>query len=184
MSYAIYKTEAFVIRITPNGEANLDVTFLTRDLGKITARAQSARKVESKMRMHLTRYNNVVIDVVRGKSVWRLTGIATHEPGAIFNSPVFLHAWHRMISLAEHLIRGEEAHPELFDFFKLISTWQGKPGGLELFGVIHVLDMLGYWHGERLPELPTEEILDTCLKNKKELVKMINESIEATQIMV
>jgi hypothetical protein len=55
---------------------------------------------------------------------------------------------------------------------------------LEFFGVIHVLDMLGYWHGERLPGVPTEDVLRTCLENKKELVKMINQSIEATQIVV
>lgn len=194
MSYAIYKTEALIIRITPHGEASQDVTFFTRDLGKITARAQSARKGESKMRMHLTKYNHVMIDVVRGKSIWRLTGIGTLEPNDVFKVPEILHAWHRIVSLAEHLIRGEESHPELFDFFiKLqrplpaiaeVPPLKEGAQALELFGVIHVLDMLGYWHGEKLPETPTEEILEACIKNKKELVKMINESIEATQIVV
>ncbi len=192
MSYAIYKTEALIIRITPHGEASQDVTFLTRDLGKITARAQSARKGESKMRMHLTRYNHVMIDVVKGKNTWRLTGITTLEPNDIFEVPEILHAWHRMVSLAEHLIRGEEAHPELFDFFIQVmhtpsfrgTDTRSATGALELFGVIHVLDMLGYWHGERLPMVPTEEVLSICSENKKNLVKMINESIEATQIVV
>lgn len=184
MSYAIYKTEALIIRITPHGEANLDVTFFTRDLGKITARVQSARKHESKMRMHLTRYNHVIIDLVRGKSVWRLTGVTTGEQNTIFRNDGFLQAWYRITSLAEHLIRGEEVHPELFDFFKLLSRVNGSAQAIELFGVIHVLDMLGYWHGEKLPEIPTEEILNFCLENKKSLIKMINESIEATQIVV
>jgi recombinational DNA repair protein (RecF pathway) len=89
MSYAIYKTEALIIRITPNGEANMDVTFFTRDLGKITARVQSARKSESKMRMHLTRYNHVMIDLVRGKSIWRLTGVQSLSPLSIFQDQLF-----------------------------------------------------------------------------------------------
>jgi len=184
MSYAIYKTEALIIRITPNGEASQDVTFLTRDLGKITARAQSARKAESKMRMHLTRYNHVMIDVVRGKNVWRLTGVNTLEENNVFKNSQFLQMWHRIVALAEHLVRGEEPHPELFDLFIGLSKEKSTNAGLELFGVIHVLDMLGYWHGEKLPMVPTGEVLNTCLENKKELVKMINESIEATQIVV
>ncbi len=186
MSYAIYKTEALIIRITPHGEASTEVTFLTRDLGKITARVQSSRKSESKMRMHITRYNHVVIDVVRGKNTWRLTGITGLQPLHTFKDQIFLHAWHRILLLAEHLIRGEDTHPELFQFVVNIAQNEEARGhrGLELFGVIHVLDMLGYWHGEKLPEIPTVVLLDAYLKNKKTLVKMINESIEATQIMV
>ncbi len=234
MSYVIYKTEAIIFRIVPNGEANLDVVFFTRDLGKITVRVQSGRKIESKMRMHITRYNHVVIDVVRGKSVWRLTGIHNVENYPLFDNQGFLHAWHRMVGLAEHLIRGEEAHPELFDFFLIIlkhtcplrvapsqthpaafgerpslkervdtvlteaqseqtlSFREGRQGealrgvfgqGLELFGVIHVLEKLGYWEGEKLPDVPTEEILNKCIENKKELVAQINAAIEATQII-
>ena len=184
MSYAIYKTEAIIARIVPRGEAHQDVVFMTRDLGKIVARVQSSRKIESKMRMHLTRYNHVMIDMVRGKSTWRLTGITSIEPNTIFKNNEFLQAWYRITSLAEHLIRGEEAHPELFDFLKLLSKTAPSAQGLELFGVIHVLDMLGYWHGEKLPQIPTAEIFEFCLQNKKELVRMINESIEATQIVV
>lgn len=189
MSYAIYKTEAFIMRIVPNGEANLDVVFLTRDLGKITVRVQSGRKAESKMRMHLVRYNHVVIDVVRGKNIWRLTGVHEEAQHSLFSDKNYLHAWHRIAGLAEHLIRGEEAHPELFDLLLGIARWiEGTPSeggeGLELFGVIHVLDKLGYWHGERLSEIPTREVLKECFSRKKELVEMINQSIEATQIVV
>ena len=204
MSYSVYKTEAIVIRVVPQGEANRDVVFLTRDLGKITARAQAARKIESKMRMQLSRYNHVVIDVVHGKSVWRLTGIhqvATHR---VFQDAKILHAWHRALGLAEHLIRGEDAHPELFDFFVGILNWidsttppsfaarmpppliKGRipdSAGLELFLVIHVLQKLGYWSGEDIAEMPTADILEKMNENKKELVAKINESIEATQIV-
>jgi hypothetical protein len=211
MSYSVYKTESIIMRIIPNGEANRDVVFLTRDLGKITARSQSARKIESKMRMHLTRYNHVVIDVVHGKIIWRLTGIHAIEKHNLFQDNKILHAWHRAMTLVEHLIRGEEAHPELFDFFVGILGWidknlsvvQTSPGflpettlswkervpntdislGLELFLVIHVLEKLGYWNGDVIPEIPNAEILEEMSSNKKELVAKINASLEATQIV-
>lgn len=184
MSYSIYKTEALIMRIVPNGEANLDVAFFTRDFGKITARVQSARKHESKMRMHLTRYNHVMIDVVRGKAVWRLTGIHAMGNLSVFRDEKFLSAWYRIISLAEHLVRGEEPHPDLFELFINIGSWKGSTGGLEVFGVIQVLHLLGYWHELLVSSVPNEEILEQCIARKKELVKMINESLEATQIVV
>ena len=204
MSYAIYKTEAIILRTIPSGEANKDVVFLTRDLGKITARAQSARKMESKMRMHLARYASVMIDVVRGKSIWRLTGITDSGKRNNLLDMGFVSAFARAAFLAEHLIRGEDAHGELFDFFKGILTMGGEwsAGGLsistasndqscppadlttalELFLVIHVLTKLGYWSGELFPEIPTREILEKISQQKKQIVSSINESIEATQI--
>ncbi len=210
MSYAVYKTEAIILRTLPSQEANADVVFLTRDLGKITVRAQAARKLESKMRMQLTRYHHVVIDVVRGAHIWRLTGIAEGARHATFTEPGLLHAFHRAATLAEHLIRGEEAHPELFDFFVGLLTYidrevvrnaslanerwhatvssmtegSGADGasGLELYAVIKVLDHLGYWPGEKLPEIPDNEIVQKCLQQKTELVATINEAIRASQI--
>ncbi len=117
MSYAVYKTQAIVLRSVPDREANADVVFLTRDLGKIVVRAQAARKLESKHRMQLSRYNDVMIDVVRGAHIWRLTGIHQVAQHNLFKNNQILHAFHRAAMLAEHLIRGEESHPELFDFF-------------------------------------------------------------------
>jgi hypothetical protein len=146
------------------------------------------------MRMHLVRYCNVRIDVVRGKNMWRLTGITSASDENIFKTG-FLEPFHRMAHLIEVLVRGEEPHPELFDFFVSVVRWAqdraliGKDSvrpadakALELFGVIHILDKLGYWSGEHLPEIPTDELLTVLLLKKKELVAEINQSLEATQI--
>ena len=194
MSYAIYKTEAITLRTIPNGEANVDAVFLTRDLGKISVRVQSARKVESKMRMHLARYGHVVIDVVRGKNTWRLTGITDVKKHALFTDNAILAAFARATGLAEHLIRGEEPHAEIFDFFvgvmdyvdaqaaeKIRSIFSAE--ALELFMVIHILSKLGYWSAQPPAQLPTHEILENLINHKKELVAQINEAIEATQIV-
>ena len=112
MSYAIYKTDAIIMRTLPQGEASIDIVFFTRNLGKILARAQSARKSESKMRMHITRYNQVVIDTVRGKSIWRLTGIAEQSRNQLFGQKFFLTAIHRIMRLSEFLSNDPTVAPE------------------------------------------------------------------------
>ncbi len=211
MSYAIYKTEAIVLRLIPSGEANVDAVLFTREFGKITVRAQSARKQESKMRMFLTRFRIVTVDLVRGKSVWRLTGITGSDSGTLFTNESVLQPAYRMFRLAEFLVQGEAPHIELFDFFKSVLGFAGAaplhasgeggsrsetgedsgdrvrmPGkvGLEIFLVIKLLDHLGYWNGTVFPKVPTTAILTECVLHKKELVKKINESISATQIMI
>lgn len=195
MSYAIYKTDAIIMRTLPQGEASIDIVFFTRNLGKILARAQSARKSESKMRMHITRYNQVVIDTVRGKSIWRLTGIAEQSRNQLFDQKFFLTAIHRIMRLSEFLIQGEEPHPELFDFFVNLlhyvsdrsekeSISKSEADGLELFGVVKTLEKLGYWNDGIFPEIPTKEFLEQCASDRKRLVKLINESISMTQIVV
>jgi len=184
MSYAVYTTEAVILRLIPEGEASLNVVFLTRELGKITARAQSARKEQSKMRMHLTRYQMAAIDVVRGKAIWRLTGISSEKTESV--GKVFP----KIASLVEHLVVGEMAHPELFMMLKSLreqeKVWEGDLYflGFELFGAIKLLEKLGYWHGEMFPEIADAEVLKQCVQEKNRLVGMINESLSATQIMV
>lgn len=193
MSYAIYTTEAIVLRVVPSGEANSDVVLFTRDLGKITVRAQSARKQESKMRMHLTKFRLVTVDLVKGKNMWRLTGITGEPVGErLFTDGVF-QPLARVIRLSEFLIHGEEAHPALYDFFKyylfgvhheLQALGTGYSKGFEIAGVIKLLEHLGYWHGNQIGDQITPLLIGECYTNRTVLVKQINESISATQIVV
>lgn len=193
MSYTVYKSEAIVLRIIPQGEASLDVVFFTKEFGKVTARVQSARNAESKMRMHLVRYNHIMIDLVRGRSVWRLIGI-THTGNIqkpFFNNDV-LRSLHRVIRFSEFLIQGEDPHPDVFNLFRNLLDYSNyhtatnidAAQGLELFGVVKILEKLGYWNGELFPDVPQEDLLALYVVRRKSLVKEINESISATQIVV
>jgi recombinational DNA repair protein (RecF pathway) len=186
MSYAIYKTEALVVRIIPQGESNIDVVFLTKELGKVIARVQSGRASESKMRMQLTRYHKVVIDLVRGKTMWRLTGVAETEPNHFIAYDARMVAYAKALRLAEILIHGEESHPELFVFFTelLFPDDPATSDAFEVYCVIKVLEFLGYWHGEILSNQADASTLAWCYENKKILVAQINESIQATQMVV
>lgn len=196
MSYAIYTTEAIVLRIISQGEASIDAVLFTRDLGKITVRAQSARKQESKMRMHLTRFRVVTVDLVKGKNTWRLTGITGEAVAPAIAQDATLKPLYRVFRLSEFLIQGEVAHPELYGFFKSYVatppqniappsiTDETLSKGFEIFGVIKLLEHLGYWNGQLFDFAPEHHVLEHCYTNRKDLVKKINESISATQIMV
>lgn len=180
-----------ILRIIPNGESNADIIFFSKELGKITARAQSVRKLESTMRMHLMRYSHVMIDLVRGKNTWRLTGIATIDrwkAGSLFE------VMHKIVRLVEFLVRGEESHTELFiflvNFFHFLESISGRieseshlfREGVEITGVITLLYELGYWnHDHFSPKLSIENI-HYARDHKKELVQQINQALEATQL--
>jgi hypothetical protein len=64
------------------------------------------------------------------------------------------------------------------------SISKSEADGLELFGVIKTLEKLGYWNDGIFPEIPTQEFLEQCANDRKRLVKLINESISMTQIVV
>lgn len=195
MSYAVHTTPAIILRIIPAGEANCDVVVFTRDLGKITVRVQSARKAESKMRMFLTRFRKVTIDVVRGKMMWRLIGITGSYQSSLISAPSIMKPVYRMFRLAEFLIQGETPQPELFSFFEQVIDYSGiklsaseistlEMHGFEVFNVMSLLARLGYWDEPLENNFPNPDELIRYGKNKKELVKKINHSISATQIMV
>jgi recombinational DNA repair protein (RecF pathway) len=192
MSYAIIKTPALVLRIIPQGEASLDVVLFTRSLGKIQVRAQSARKHTSKMNMFLTRFREVMIDVVLGSHTWRLTGITGESlsPG-IFRSDRLLHAWYRTLRLVEFLVVGESAHPELYDFFSDMIRWcenftqtSSLDEGLEYYLVLQTLAFLGYASDEDFIPGDHAANIAWCLEHRSEVIKNINEGISATQIML
>lgn len=185
MSYTVYKTEAIILRLIPQGEGSQDVVLLTEQFGKITVRAQSARELRSTMRMHLVRFRQVTVDIIRGKIFWRLVGVTSHEPiGMIPQSFI------NIMRLVEHLIVGELHDPHFFS--QLIhlreqsrtTSAQTFPKEFEIFGVVTILERLGYWNYELLGDLFNESCAAIIKQDAKNYVQLINQSLQATQIMV
>lgn len=187
MSYTKYTTQACILRITPQGESNFDVVFLTTDFGKITVRAQSARENRSTMRMYLIRYRFVTISIVRGKNLWRLVGITDLDefmprPQRVTQTP-----FPKTLRLVEQLVTGESEQLELFEFIKKYAFFlshiseQAVFEGAEIIGTISLLILLGYWdHDHNVLLTP-----DTCknvLKNKQEYIKKINKALEISHL--
>ena len=62
-----FRSQGIVLESKPLGEADLMVTLLTSDEGKLRAVARGARKTTSKLVGHLEPLNRVDISVARGK---------------------------------------------------------------------------------------------------------------------
>ena len=65
----VYRSEALTLRKMPLGEADLIVTFFTRENGKLQAVGKGARKNSSKLVGHLEPLTQVNLSLARGRSL-------------------------------------------------------------------------------------------------------------------
>jgi hypothetical protein len=115
--YQIHTTPGFIIGSRPSGEAGKVIFILTRELGLIHAFAQGIRLERSKLRPFIQDYSFGIFSFVRGKELWRLTSAQEYPEirGYLDGAKEGLAMMARIASLLERLLRGEQAHPELFD---------------------------------------------------------------------
>ena len=150
----------------PVGEADRIYNILTRDLGKLEARAVGVRKEASKLRGSIEPFSLASISFVKGRGHWRITSAEFIK--SISSEPTMT----KPLALIEKLVQGETSNPELFDVIE--SAVASKPGFdngmLEIKLVSKILYHLGY-----LKE--TDLHLD-----KKSLVSAINEGIQASHL--
>ncbi len=125
--YAIHTTPGFIIESRPSGEAGKLLSIFTRDLGLVWAIAQGIRLEKSKLRYHSQECSFGEFSFVRGKEFWRLTSAneliverQSSTGGQISACEIGLRSGtqeliSRVALLLRRLLRGEEAHPELFE---------------------------------------------------------------------
>ncbi len=165
MSYHIYTTRGIVLSERAIGEADRIYSILTRDLGKLQARAIGVRKNTSKLRGNIEPFSLSSISFVKGKDYWRLTSAQFLQN--IPASPSVA----RPFSLIEKLVQGEEPHPELFDTVEqFILSPQPSDELFEVRLVSQILFHLGYLK---------EADLDL---DKKDMIQAINEGIQASHL--
>src|ERR1035437_4083782 len=100
----IYTTKAIIIKSVPIGEANKYYFLLTEDLGFIRASAQGVRLDKSKLKGHLQEFCLVKISLVKGKEVWRITGVETIERADLLKETNKLIAIKNIFSLLLRLL--------------------------------------------------------------------------------
>jgi len=69
----MHSTEGIILKKEPYGEADLLITILTKDFGKIKVMAQGVRKETAKLKGHLEPLTHSAISFVIGKNFYRLT---------------------------------------------------------------------------------------------------------------
>lgn len=190
----IYETDAYVLKVLPQGEADALVVLFTEAFGLVYARAQGIRYEKSKLRFAVQLYARVTVSLVRGKGVWRLTNAQVGTHVAALYDHATLATIARIFSLLERLLRGEESDPSLFLILdagvRFLGTCEA-PSALrdaEMVLVLRLLHQLGYvGGGSALSFYTTEnrwddELLTQANKDRSVIIKIINHGLKESQL--
>jgi len=128
--------------------------LFTREFGLVRVHVQSARLERSKHRYHLAVGRIVDVSLVRGRSLWRLTGVHASGYGSTLTR---MGKWGearlfaRVARLVERLVVGEVEDRELFgelsralDFLAVGELDHARLLNLEVLLVLRILSRLGY----------------------------------------
>lgn len=75
MSIEKHTTEAFILKEYERSENDFVYKVWTKDFGIIFVLAKSIRKINAKLRMNSKKNEFLNITLVKGKDIWRLTGV-------------------------------------------------------------------------------------------------------------
>lgn len=189
-----YTTEAFVMKVEWVGDYDARISLLTKDLGLIRVSVKSLRKSMNKHKVALTEFSKVLVSVVKGKEVWRLTN------SLLINNLFYdlrgnieaIKVIAKVKSLISRLVLGEGEVVKVFDvmnfLYKNISqVEEGLLPDLECFAVMNVLASLGYLplNDREQSMLSLDDSMINLIhfrENRLLYVKRINESLQATQL--
>lgn len=189
MSHAIYQTKAFVLDVKNGKDENKLAWLYTERFGKIFVHIQSARKINSKLNPHIQQFSLVLVDLVRGKNIWRLTGAQGIENALSF---VGQKKYLSVESYAYHLLRlcsSEEFHEEIWPDIErvfAVKNFNYKESIFEVFILFRLLAKLGYLGRESL--LLDENIhytadLENAISEKKDIfLSHINKALISSQL--
>lgn len=116
MAYKTYTTDALVVGSEDRLTFDRTIVLFTREAGLVYARAMGVRKERSKLRYGLQNFSTVRVSLVRGKQGWRVIGAERmHNLYFAADDREARAALLRTVKLVRRLVRGEEAHPALYD---------------------------------------------------------------------
>lgn len=185
-------TDGIVLQKRGVGEANILVTLLTEELGRVSASARSSRLAKSKLRYGLEPFTHARFSLVRGKYEWKITGVIVPVRIPATTAPLFVRASAGRISkLLLRLVQGEEAEPQLYrcvaDGVAVLARSEDSAvvDCAEAVLVLRILHRLGYVaETAELAPFLREKIYDDLLAQAKSvrkfIIRTINTSLEAT----
>lgn len=191
--YKIYQTDGFILGSSPSGEADKYFYIFTRELGFITATARSVRSDKSKLRPLLQDFSLVALALVRGRDIWRITGVSTIIwPLSLTGESRAL--WARISNLLRRLLQGEGRNDALFEIlgqsFQFLGTKRetSELADLEVLSVLRILKVLGYMAadasiGRFLKDADiTGPLLEEMQKFRQIALFRINQSLRETHL--
>ncbi len=165
----------------------MSVSLLTEDFGIIRARSQGARKPGAKMAPALQTLSVADVTLIRGKDGWRTAGAILEENWARALKPTSRARAVRVTELAQRLVHGEHADPDLFSillsFVRILGTLEETDQeAAEMIAAVRVLHVLGLDAGDTFGELDdyAPEQLAKATAERTELITRINHGIASS----
>lgn len=183
-----YSTRALVLARTPSGEESITASLLTEEFGLIRARSQGARKGSAKMSAGLQTLSASEVTLLRGRDVWRMAGAVLETNWARELGGAARKRAARVMELADRLIRGEHADPELFliltSFLSaLAQRSEEEQDAAEMLAVLRMLHALGVDAGDTYGEAndytsgTSTSALERARTDRTALIARINHGI-------
>lgn len=119
MSIEKYTTEAFILKEYERDENDLVYKVWTRDFGIIFVLARSIRKINAKLRMNAKKHDFLNITIVKGKDIYRLTGIEESKEN-IQNSNYYLEIKSIIAESVNRFLEEKKTYKKLFEKLKFL----------------------------------------------------------------
>lgn len=148
MSYTIYNTQAVVVDGWPYKDASRRLLVYSKQLGRILVRAQAVRKLKSKLAPAVQPYAQSDLELVYGKSGWRLVG-AQPQTNFYLASQAGQSAIRRTTNLLTRLVPAQQSDEHLYTLIinGLSALKEADPSVVQLaerLFVFRLLAHLGY----------------------------------------
>lgn len=194
MSYTVYDTDAVIVDSWPYKDASRRLLVFSRKLGRILVRAQAVRKVDSKLAPAVQQFAESQLELVYGKSGWRLVG-AKPQRNFYFSSQAGCSAMQRTMSLLTRMVPAQQSDRRLYE---IITDGLSAMGGVDqndvelaegLF-VFRLLSHLGYAPDATASNLKRfatgssyeQEKLSEFQEVQTQAVEQINQALANTQL--
>jgi len=160
--HRLITTEAFVLHTVPRGESNRVYKLLTRELGLLYAHAQSVRELKSRNRYALQTGQMILVTLVRGKEVWRVTGARAIPEEAKQRTNT---RSRKMLDLLGKMLPVEDPSVRAFDILAVgreaLHSVPDEDELIEAITIYRLLDVLGY-----VPRPIDDVVTATLLENE------------------
>lgn len=151
MAYDVYTLSGFILDIKDTGEYDKKITFFSKENGIVVIKAISAGKPASKLRGFLVRFCFLYLDVVHGRTGYRLTRARAGETGFLIHKKEAYFILSRFSKLVLAILPEQVPHQGTFKtFFELIQYLENniiiseKTNEVFYYHAIRLFAELGY----------------------------------------
>lgn len=196
MSYTVYDTDALIADSWPYKGASRRLLVFSRKLGRILVRAQAVRKVSSKLAPAVQQFAESQLELVYGKSGWRLVGAKPQRNFYLGSeSDAGRSAIQRTMNLLNRLVPAQQSDRKLYNLVTdgLSALKEADKGDVEItesLFVFRLLSHLGYAPDATASNLKRfaadtsyeQEELSEFQEVRPQAVGQINQALANTQL--